>query len=227
MRILGIDPGLRRTGYGCVERRPGRPDPRVVEAGVIRLRPRESLSARLAELAAELRSLVAELAPDRLAVEQVFSHREHARTAILMAHARGVVLLAGAEAEVPLDELAPAAIKRAVAGSGRAAKEQMQEAVRIRCGLARRPEPHDVADALAVALCASDRAASVDPATALVLDSAGHAPLRATAIDGPAIVPGGAAPPAGAPATPTPARRVPTAASGATVSPVPRARRRA
>lgn len=157
MRVLGIDPGLRRTGYGCIELSRGRAMPRVIEAGVIRLRPRTTVADRLAELALELRAIVAELEPDRLAVEQVFSHAAHVRTAILMAHARGVVLLCGAEASLPLQELAPAAIKLAVAGSGRAAKEQMQEAVRIRCGLAQRPEPHDVADALAVALCAADR----------------------------------------------------------------------
>jgi crossover junction endodeoxyribonuclease RuvC len=157
MRVLGIDPGLRRTGYGCIECSGVTAMPRVVEAGVIRLDPRTPVAERLAELSRDLRSLVAELRPDRLAVEQVFSHAAHVRTAILMAHARGVVLLCGAEASVPLDELAPAEIKRAIAGSGRAAKEQMQEAVRMRCGLQRRPEPHDVADALAIALCAADR----------------------------------------------------------------------
>ncbi len=157
MRILGIDPGLRRTGYGCIECSGVTDLPRVVEAGVIRLSPRAPVAERLAELSRDLRSLVDELAPDRLAVEQVFSHAEHVRTAILMAHARGVVLLCGAEASLPLDELAPAEVKRAIAGSGRAAKQQMQEAVRIRCGLERRPEPHDVADALAIALCAADR----------------------------------------------------------------------
>jgi len=211
VRILGIDPGLRRTGYGCVERRPGDGAPRVVEAGVIRLRPRDPLATRLGELAAELRSLVAELAPDRLAVEQVFSHREHVRTAILMAHARGVVLLAGAEAKVPLEELAPAEIKRAITGSGRAAKEQVQEAVRIRCGLIRRPEPHDVADALAIALCATDRAASIDLRTG---EAADGSPVRATVHDGPAIV-------AGSPARPS-AR--PTGTVAATVSASPSAR---
>ncbi|MHC4810707.1 MAG: crossover junction endodeoxyribonuclease RuvC [Planctomycetota bacterium] len=157
MRVLGIDPGLRRTGYGCIECSGVTATPRVVEAGVIRLDPRTSVAERLAELSRDLRSLVAELRPDRLAVEQVFSHAEHVRTAILMAHARGVVLLCGAEASLPLDELAPAEVKRAIAGSGRAAKEQMQEAVRIRCGLRQRPEPHDVADALAIALCGADR----------------------------------------------------------------------
>jgi crossover junction endodeoxyribonuclease RuvC len=162
VRVLGIDPGLRRTGYGCVDMASASAMPRVVEAGVIRLRTPAPVADRLAELAGELRAIIEETRPDRLAVEQVFSHADHVRTAILMAHARGVVLLCGAEASLPLDELAPAEVKRAVAGSGRATKEQMQEAVRIRCGLQHRPEPNDVADALAIAMCAGDRARTAD-----------------------------------------------------------------
>lgn len=136
--------------------------PRVVEAGVIRLRTPAPVADRLAELAGELRAIIEETRPDRLAVEQVFSHVDHVRTAILMAHARGVVLLCGAEASLPLDELAPAEVKRAIAGSGRATKEQIQDAVRIRCGLQQRPEPNDVADALAIAMCAGDRSRTAD-----------------------------------------------------------------
>lgn len=158
MRVLGIDPGLRRTGYGCIEHRVT--GPRVIEAGLIRLKPAESLSSRLAALASDLRAIIDELKPAGLAVERVFSHPKHVRTAILMSHARGVVLLVGAERSLPLVELAPAEVKRSVTGSGRAEKAQVQEAVRVRCGLERAPEPDDVADAIAIAMCAAERAGS-------------------------------------------------------------------
>ncbi|MFK7959398.1 MAG: crossover junction endodeoxyribonuclease RuvC [Phycisphaerales bacterium] len=158
MRVLGIDPGLRRTGYGCIDLAPNAPDPSLVEAGLIRLSPRESVAERLRALATDLRELIVELKPDRLAVEQVFAHPKHVRTAILMAHARGVVVLAGAEAELPMAELAPAEVKVAVAGHGRAGKAQVQQAVTVRCGLAVAPEPDDVSDAIAIAMCAAFRA---------------------------------------------------------------------
>lgn len=150
MRFLGIDPGLLRTGYGCVEFTGG--TPRIIEAGVLRLTARKSVSERLRELDEDLAALIAELKPDRISVEQIFVHAKHVRTAIIMGHARGVVLLAAARAERPISEFSPATIKSAVAGNGQATKRQMQLAVAAQCGLAKPPSPADVADAIAIAL---------------------------------------------------------------------------
>ncbi len=156
MRILGIDPGLIRTGYGCIECLGGAP--RIVEAGVLRLTARKSVALRLRELDDDLGALIAELKPDRIAVEQIFVHSKHVRTAIIMAHARGVVLLATARAQLPLAEYTPASIKSAVSSNGQATKRQMQLAVAAQCGLSKPPSPPDVADAIAIALTDARRA---------------------------------------------------------------------
>jgi crossover junction endodeoxyribonuclease RuvC len=180
-RVLGIDPGLRITGYGCIEGSPFAP--RLVEAGVIRLvrsgatpraaryfpspdgppgailPPRESVSARLVELERDLADLLRRLRPDTVAVESFFVHRKHPATAIAMAHARGVVLLTVRKAGLSLVELPPAAVKKAVAAYGQAGKGQMQRAVQALFQLPEPPSPPDVADALAIALCAARRRA--------------------------------------------------------------------
>src|SRR5438552_16171155 len=88
-----------------------------------------------------------------MAVEQLYAHYEHPRTAILMAHARGVFFLAGAQRDIPVLSYASTKVKKLITGSGRASKEQMQHAVARELGLTKLPEPHDVADALAIALC--------------------------------------------------------------------------
>lgn len=161
MRILGIDPGLGITGYGCVELVDGDPEPRLVEAGVFRLKPGTPMPFRLKQLYGELTALIDELRPDRMVVEQLFSHYRHARTAILMGHTRGVILLAGETRDVELDELAATEVKRAVAGNGHATKQQVQMAVMTQCGLSEMPEPSDLADAIAIALCAARRVNAV------------------------------------------------------------------
>lgn len=157
MRILGIDPGLQLTGYGCVDLKPRLRDPSLVEAGVFRLKPRASVAFRLAQLSEDLCGLLDELKPEMMVVEKLFSHYRHAHTAIIMGHARGVVLLAGEQRGIRLDELAPTEIKRAVTGHGHASKLQMQRAVMSQCGLKSLPQPPDVADAIAIALCAARR----------------------------------------------------------------------
>jgi crossover junction endodeoxyribonuclease RuvC len=101
-----------------------------------------------------------ELTPQRMVVEQLFSHYRHARTAILMGHARGVIVLAGQSRNLELGELAPTEVKRAVTGGGHATKRQVQLAVMSQCGLPEPPEPHDVADAIAIALCDARRLAA-------------------------------------------------------------------
>lgn len=150
VRILGIDPGSRFLGYGAVERvAHGRV--RYVECGVIEPRRTALLSARLAEIAAELAEVFAELRPTVVAVEGVF-HGVNARSALQLGHARGVALAAAGAARVPVHEYAPASVKRAVAGSGAATKQQVQRMVRALCGLRSQPRL-DASDALAVAIC--------------------------------------------------------------------------
>jgi crossover junction endodeoxyribonuclease RuvC len=151
MRILGIDPGLQRTGYGLVDAVPGRV--RLVEAGVIRVEPRRPLEERLKEIADGLREVFKEFRPDVAVVEQLFSTYNHPKTAILMGHALGVIFLAAAEAEVPVHSYAPNRIKQAVTNSGHADKRQVQRAVQLAFALKEPPQPPDVADALAIALC--------------------------------------------------------------------------
>jgi crossover junction endodeoxyribonuclease RuvC len=157
MRILGIDPGLQLTGYGCVHLKPRATEPTLIEAGVLRLKPKASLAFRLAQLSEDLCALLDELKPDVMVVEKIYSHYRHARTAIIMGHARGVVLLAGQVRGIRLEELAPTEIKRAVTGHGHASKLQVQRAVMTQCGLKQIPQPPDVADAIAIALCAARR----------------------------------------------------------------------
>jgi len=159
MRLLGIDPGLRRTGYACVELPPRALEPRLVEAGVLRLRATGPLPSRLRQLHDELSGLIDDLRPARMAVESVFSNAKFVRTAIVMGHARGVVLLAAGLRELEVLELAPAEVKRAVAGRGNATKDQVRRAVTAQCGLKSVKGPSDVSDAIAIALCAARRGA--------------------------------------------------------------------
>lgn len=158
MRILGIDPGLRITGYGCIEGDPIRPA--IVEAGVFRLMPSgdadsaESISARLVELERDLKDLIERVKPEAVAVESMFVNPKHPATVIKMAQGRGVVLLCIKKAGIPLIELKPAEVKKGFTGHGQASKEQMQAAVQRFFNLAEPPKPHDVADALAIACTA-------------------------------------------------------------------------
>ena len=157
MRVLGIDPGLRIAGYGCIELESNSATPSIVEAGAIRMNTKESVPFRLQELYENVREVITELSPDLLAVESVFTHRRQVATAIIMGHTRGVILLAGQQASLPLVELAPAEIKKSITGNGRASKEQIQHAVASVLRLAEIPHPPDVADALAIAITAAMR----------------------------------------------------------------------
>ncbi len=151
-RVLGIDPGLNVTGYAVIE--PGERGPRVREAGVIRTRgASESMAERLGTIHRGVLEILDAFPAEALALEQVHSHWKHPRTGILMAHARGVIVLAAGLRGVPVVGYAASRIKKSLTGSGKAPKEQMQHAIRTELGLDRLPEPHDVADACAVALC--------------------------------------------------------------------------
>lgn len=150
MRILGIDPGSRRCGYGVVERL-GAGRVRYVECGIVEARATAPLASRLAEIGDGLREVIDELRPQVVAVEGVF-HGKNARSALQLGHARGVALLVCGQSELAVSEYAPATVKRTVAGSGRASKEQVLRMVRMLCALEQSPRL-DASDALAVAIC--------------------------------------------------------------------------
>jgi crossover junction endodeoxyribonuclease RuvC len=151
MTILGIDPGTLLTGYGVIAWGMA---PKLIDAGVIRLDGKTSIPSRLVELEAELDAIVQEHKPNLCAVEQLYAHYKHPRTAILMGHARGVVLLVAARHGVKLLELPANRVKQSVVGYGHAGKAQLQRAVQSIFKLKSLPNPPDVADALAIALCA-------------------------------------------------------------------------
>jgi len=155
-RVLGIDPGLNVTGYAVVDF--GRGEPAIVEAGTIKTDPKAKMIARIGQIHADLSEVLAEMKPDLAAVEKLYSHYKHPRTSILMAHARGVVLLACEQAAVGVLDLEATKIKRNLTGNGHASKQQVQRAIQAVCKLPRLPEPPDVADALAIALCAGRQA---------------------------------------------------------------------
>lgn len=153
-RILGLDPGLDITGYGIIEvagRGPG-----VVEAGVVRSargRERADMASRLRILYDGIVEVVDQFRPAVMVVEQLYAHYDHPRTAILMAHARGVLFLAAAQRDLPVVSYNATRIKKTITGHGRAPKDQVQRTIQGELGLAQWPEPADVADALAAALC--------------------------------------------------------------------------
>ena len=151
MRILGIDPGLNTTGYGVLQAENRQLS--VIEAGIIRGGSERDLAPRLQRLFEGVSDLVLALKPDVAAIEELYSHYDRPRTAILMGHARGVLFLAIGRAGIPIQSYSATQIKRILTGSGRAPKSQVQLAVARQLNLAETPEPPDVADALATAIC--------------------------------------------------------------------------
>ncbi len=158
-RVLGIDPGLRITGYGVVDTDDNTPmtQPRLVEAGIIKLDASASMEHRLVQLHGDLIGIITSTSPTHMAVEKLYAHYAHPRTAILMAHARGVILLAAETNGLPIEHLPSTEVKKAVTGYGHASKQQMQQAVQTQCGLPELPSPPDVADAIAIALTCARR----------------------------------------------------------------------
>jgi crossover junction endodeoxyribonuclease RuvC len=152
-RVLGIDPGLTITGYGVLEVR--LPRPHLCEAGIIRTADDDAidLAEKVFSVYKGVVEVIAQFQPEILAVEQLYSHYDHPRTAILMGHARGVIFLAAAQADIPVVSYAATAVKKIVTGNGRASKEQVQRTIQSEFGMATLPDPPDVADAIAVALC--------------------------------------------------------------------------
>jgi crossover junction endodeoxyribonuclease RuvC len=176
--VLGIDPGTAALGYGIVERTGG--SLRAIDHGCLVTTPDLPLGERLLAIHDLVRDLVALHEPDIVAVERVYFSR-NAQTAMAVGHARGVVLLAAAEAGVPVREATPSEVKMAVAGYGAADKEQVGRMVALVLGLAAVPTPDDAADALAIAVCIANSVGQVGrssrPDGAGVLDRGAAAPM--------------------------------------------------
>ena len=156
MLVLGIDCGTERTGYAVIDSDGGRH--RMVTAGVIRTQAGAPLESRLLEIARGLRDVIQQQRPQAAAVEQVF-HAANTKTALKLAHVRGVALLAVAEAGIELGEYSPLEVKTAVVGYGRAEKTQVQMMVASLLGLDQPLASEDASDAVAVAICHSTHAA--------------------------------------------------------------------
>ena len=151
MRVCGIDPGLNTSGYAVVESDGATTS--VCDAGVCRSGAGTDIAERLARIEADFASLFEQWRPGVVAVEQLYAHYKHPRTAILMGHARGVMLATAVRLGCPVRSYSATQVKRFLTGNGRASKQQVQRAVTAARGLGCGPEPPDVADALAIALC--------------------------------------------------------------------------
>ena len=154
-RVLGIDPGLNITGYGAIDFDGQKPS--IVEAGTIRTKASADLAGRISQIHADLAEIIGELKPDLVAIEKLYAHYRHPRTAILMGHARGIVLLACQQADVAIRDMGATNVKKSITGNGHASKLQVQRSVQSIFRLKELPTPADVADALAIALCAGRR----------------------------------------------------------------------
>ena len=159
MRILGIDPGLRVCGYACLEA--GGDKETLIEAGVIRTATGSAIEENLNRIAEDTQSLLETFKPDVVAVEELYSHYAHPRTAILMGHARGVILQKCAQAAIEVRSFSATRIKKSITGNGRASKEQVQKTIQTIMSLPQIPEPNDVADAIAAALCCANSINSI------------------------------------------------------------------
>ncbi|MHC4258473.1 MAG: crossover junction endodeoxyribonuclease RuvC [Planctomycetota bacterium] len=154
MKILGIDPGLQVCGYAVIQTK--FLDTQLMEAGVFRTDGKAALAERLCQIADDIAQVLETHKPDTVSVEQLYAHYKHPRTAILMGHARGVILQKAAESGATVKDYAATRIKKSLTGNGRATKSQMQLSIQSVLGLPQPPEPADVADAIAIALCCAN-----------------------------------------------------------------------
>ncbi len=159
MIILGIDPGLQVCGYACLQVERG--EEKLIEAGVIRTERDDAMEQRLNRIAEDAESLLRSFTPEVVAVEELYSHYAHPRTAILMGHARGVILQKCAEAAIEVRSFSATRIKKSITGNGRASKEQIQRTIQTILCLSELPEPNDVADAIAAAMCCANSTKSI------------------------------------------------------------------
>ncbi len=149
MRIIGIDPGTGILGFGVIDAKKGKTT--LVTAGVITSPAHTPLPDRLEEIYNGLTEIIQETKPDIMAIEQLF-FAQNVTTAMSVSHARGVAMLTGKQANIPIEEYTPMQIKQTMTGYGKATKKQMQEMVRMQLGLTEVPKPDDCADALATAI---------------------------------------------------------------------------
>lgn len=154
MRILGIDPGLGTCGYAVLDRCDSQDA--VIEAGTIQTDDNLPIEQRLNQIATDIEAILDKFRPEVVAIEQLYSHYAHPRTAILMGHARGVILQKCAEANIEVRSFSATRIKKSTTGNGRASKEQVQQTIQKLLSLKEIPRPADVADAMAAALCCAD-----------------------------------------------------------------------
>mgnify|MGYP003565483539 CR=1 FL=1 len=154
MIILGIDPGLQVCGYALVQAESNSFE--LLEAGVIRTDSKRTLEQRLAQIGSDFDTLLEKYQPQLVAVEKLYSHYNHPQTAVLMGHARGVILQRAAANNAEVNHFAATRIKKSLTGNGRATKGQMQRSIQALLELPDLPEPPDVADAIAVALCCAN-----------------------------------------------------------------------
>ena len=154
MKILGIDPGLQVCGYAYMEA--SIEGEKLIEAGILRTPNDLSLAERLNRIAADISEIIDNFRPDIVAVEELYSHYAHPKTAILMGHARGVILQKCAQSSIEVKSFNATRIKKSITGNGRASKEQVQRTIQTILMLSELPEPNDVADAIAAALCCAN-----------------------------------------------------------------------
>ncbi len=148
---IGIDPGLSITGYGVLEY--VNRQVKIREAGCVRTKRSLPMEERLAEIYVGLNEVIEEFKPTSIIIEDLYSHYRHPKTAIIMGHARGAVYLSAAHTKIPVVSYGATMVKKSLTGNGRASKLQVQHMIKNNLGLDNIPEPPDVADALAVALC--------------------------------------------------------------------------
>jgi len=151
MIVLGVDPGLGATGYAAVEGGAGAV--KLLEAGVIRSKASLSLERRLLELSGGLEQVMEEYRPDVLAIEELYSHYAHPKTAVIMGHARGVFFLLAGKSGIPVCSYSATRIKKSLTGAGHATKEQVARMLSSILNCERIGGPADVTDAIATALC--------------------------------------------------------------------------
>ncbi|EDK72282.1 crossover junction endodeoxyribonuclease RuvC [candidate division TM7 genomosp. GTL1] len=149
MRIIGIDPGTGILGFGVIDAEQGTTN--LVDAGVVRTKVHQPLDERLVEIYGAIQSIIADTRPTIMAIERLF-FAQNVTTAMSVAHARGVAMLAGKQADLAIHEYTPLQIKQTMTGYGRATKKQIQEMVRLQLNLVEVPKPDDCADALAAAI---------------------------------------------------------------------------
>jgi len=152
MKIMGIDPGLFITGYAILEVYSNK-EPKILEAEIIKTKPRNKMEERILAIYEGLNEILSRFVPNVVALEDLYSHYDNPKTAIIMAHARGIAYLSAAKYNIKVVSYSPTKVKKALTGNGRASKEQIQKMIQSYLKLPDLPQPNDVADALAVAIC--------------------------------------------------------------------------